>query len=101
MFLAFIKPLKLLLPCSTIVLSHAFHRSVVDHGTIDTINILQAALRAMRQSVEGLAVAADYVLVDGNKVPPGLPPTCEVQTVVKGDATCYSIAAASIIAKVS
>jgi ribonuclease HII len=77
------------------------YRSIVDHGTIDSINILQAALRAMRESVQGLPVAADYVLVDGNKVPPGLPPTCRVQTVVKGDATCYAIAAASIIAKVS
>jgi ribonuclease HII len=44
--------------------------AVVDEGTIDRINILQAALLAMRTSVEGLAGAGlkpDYVLIDGNK----------------------------------
>ncbi len=64
---------------------------------IDAINILQAALLAMRRAVEGLGIPPTHALVDGNKAPT-LP--CPVQTVVKGDARSLSIAAASIVAKV-
>ena len=64
---------------------------------IDEINILQAALLAMCRAVEGLSVTPTHALVDGNKAPK-LP--CVVQTVVKGDSTSLSIAAASIVAKV-
>ncbi|HYG86042.1 MAG TPA: ribonuclease HII [Azospirillum sp.] len=64
---------------------------------IDEINILHAALLAMRRAVEGLGVVPTHALVDGNKAPK-LP--CAVQTVVKGDARSLSIAAASIVAKV-
>lgn len=65
---------------------------------IDEINILQATYLAMRRAVEQLSVAADYALVDGNRMPPLAIPG---ETVVKGDAKSASIAAASILAKVS
>lgn len=65
---------------------------------IDEINILQATYLAMRRAVEQLPVAADYALVDGNRMPPLAIPG---ETVVKGDAKSASIAAASILAKVS
>ncbi|WP_448189137.1 ribonuclease HII [Azospirillum sp. sgz301742] len=64
---------------------------------IDEINILHAALLAMRRAVEGLGVAPTHALVDGNKAPKL---ACAVQTVVKGDSISLSIAAASIVAKV-
>ncbi len=70
----------------------------VDEKVIDEINILQATYLAMKNAVEGLDVPADYALIDGNRLPP-LPINGE--TVVKGDAKSMSIAAASIIAKVS
>lgn len=65
---------------------------------IDEINILQATYLAMRRAVEQLSVPADYALVDGNRMPPLAIPG---ETVVKGDAKSASIAAASILAKVS
>lgn len=64
---------------------------------IDRRNILQASLEAMRRAVDGLGVAASFVLVDGDRMWPR--PTIPWRTVVKGDATSRSIAAASIIAK--
>ncbi len=67
------------------------------HTTIDAINIRQASLLAMCRALAALPCRADVALVDGND-PPDLP--CAVQTIVKGDATVASIAAASIIAKV-
>jgi ribonuclease HII len=66
---------------------------------IEEINILHASLWAMRQAVMGLAVQPDHVLVDGNVVPTGLP--CQCETVVGGDGLSVSIAAASIVAKVT
>ena len=65
---------------------------------IERLNILQAALLAMKRAVEGLDIAPEYALVDGNKFPPI---SVEGETVVKGDGTSASIAAASILAKVS
>ena len=65
---------------------------------IDRVNILQATFLAMARAVEALPAPADYALVDGNRMPP-LPIPGE--TIVKGDATSASIAAASILAKVS
>ena len=65
---------------------------------IDRINILRAALLAMARAVAGLGVRPDMALVDGNITPPL---GCAVQTVVKGDALSFSIAAASVIAKVT
>ncbi len=70
----------------------------VDEKIIDEINILQATYLAMKNAVEGLNIPADYALIDGNRMPP-----IEIngETVVKGDAKSMSIAAASILAKVS
>jgi ribonuclease HII len=65
---------------------------------IDRINILRASLLAMRRAVVALGGAPDIALVDGNVAPP-LP--CPVKTVVKGDALSFSIAAASVVAKVT
>lgn len=65
---------------------------------IDEINILQATFLAMKRAVEGLTIKPDCALVDGNQVPPL---ECDVETVVKGDSKSESIAAASILAKVS
>ncbi|MDD5953112.1 MAG: ribonuclease HII [Oscillospiraceae bacterium] len=65
---------------------------------IDEINILQATYLAMGRACQKLDPPADYALIDGNRMPP-LPIPGE--TVVKGDSRSYSIAAASILAKVS
>ncbi len=65
---------------------------------IDEINILQASLRAMERAVAGLSTKADYVLVDGNKVPPAF--GLDAEAIVKGDARSLSISAASIVAKI-
>lgn len=64
---------------------------------IDSINILQASLLAMRRAVLALSPQAQTVLVDGNQCPQ-VP--CSVEAIVRGDATVPSISAASIIAKV-
>lgn len=66
---------------------------------IDTLNILQATFLAMRRAVGALSVRPEHALIDGNKVPPGLP--CPAQAVIKGDALSLSISAASIVAKVT
>lgn len=70
----------------------------VDEKVIDEINILQATYLAMRKAVEGLDVPADYALIDGNRMPPL---SIDGETIIKGDANSPSIAAASILAKVS
>jgi len=66
---------------------------------IDRVNILQATFLAMRRALEALAASPDIVLIDGNQVPPQL--GCRAETIVGGDAHSYSIAAASIFAKVT
>ena len=73
--------------------------ALVGPEVIDEINILNAAMLAMKQAVEGLAQRPGLVLVDGNRYPPAVSQPGE--TVVKGDANSASIAAASILAKVS
>ena len=65
---------------------------------IDTINILQASLLAMHRAVEGLHIQPEHVLVDGNKLPRW---RYSAEAVVQGDDRVPSIAAASIIAKVT
>lgn len=76
----------------------AYGIASVDEKTIDEINILQADFVAMRKAVEQLNGKADYALVDGNQFPhTGLKEQC----IVKGDSKSPSIAAASILAKVS
>lgn len=69
----------------------------VDAETIDRINIKQATRLAMKKAVLGLSVPAEYLLVDAEKVDVELPQL----SIIKGDATSQSIAAASIIAKVT
>ncbi len=64
---------------------------------IDRLNILQASLLAMRRAIDGLPQPPDHLLIDGNRLPRDLP--CPAQAVVKGDARCLSISAASIVAK--
>ena len=76
----------------------AYSVVMVDAKTIDEINILQATFKAMREAVEGLSIKADIALIDGNQKP-GLSIT--ERTLVKGDAKSISIAAASILAKVT
>ena len=70
----------------------------VSHTRIDEINILNATFEAMNKAVNGLNIRPDYVLIDGNRIKGMEIPH---ETVVKGDAKSISIAAASILAKVS
>lgn len=70
----------------------------VPENRIDEINILNATFEAMNKAVDGLKICPDYVLVDGNRIAGMKIPH---ETVVKGDAKSISIAAASILAKVS
>jgi ribonuclease HII len=74
----------------------------IAYGSLDEIeeyNILEATYIAMNRAIEGLKINADFALIDGNRVPKGITIPCE--TVVKGDAKSCSIAAASILAKVT
>jgi ribonuclease HII len=66
---------------------------------IDRLNIYWATMKAMRETLEGLAVAPVHVLIDGNRSPKEMP--CSVRTIIDGDTISQSIAAASIIAKVT
>lgn len=72
------------------------HASVAE---IDELNILRASHLAMERAVKGLATFPDYALIDGNMIPKGI--GCSAEAVVKGDARSLSIAAASIVAKVT
>lgn len=76
----------------------AYNIYSVDEKRIDEINILNATHEAMNGAVNGLSVRPDYVLIDGNSIKGMELPH---ETVVKGDAKSVSIAAASILAKVS
>jgi ribonuclease HII len=69
----------------------------VDAETIDRINIRQASLMAMRRAVGQLALSPDYLLIDGRDV---IDSECRQQAVIHGDAISFSIAAASVLAKV-
>ena len=71
---------------------------IAEPEEIDRINILGATLAAMRRAVLALPLSPNTALIDGNKLP-DLP--CEAQAIVKGDSRSLSIAAASIIAKVT
>lgn len=77
----------------------AYSIQMVSPQEIDEINILQASLTGMKRAVLNLGITPDIVLIDGNKIPSDMP--CETRSVVKGDANSMSIAAASILAKVS
>lgn len=71
---------------------------IVQPEEIDRINILQAALKSMAIAVDGLTVKPDYLFVDGNQ---RISSEIEQETIVRGDSICPSIAAASIVAKVT
>jgi ribonuclease HII len=72
------------------------HASVEE---IDQINILQASHLAMERAIAGLVSAPHHALIDGNKLPQNLP--CAADAIIKGDGKSASIAAASIVAKVT
>lgn len=74
----------------------------VAYGTleeIETVNILEATYLAMNRAIEGLSVKPDFALIDGNRIPRGIKIHCE--TIVKGDSKSMSVAAASVLAKVT
>ena len=74
----------------------------VAYGTLEEIeekNILNATFLAMNRAIDGLKLKPDFALIDGNKIPTGI--KVPAAAVVKGDAKSMSIAAASILAKVS
>ena len=75
-----------------------FGIGTVDEHTIDEINILQAALLAMKKAVEQLPVPVDMLLIDGNR---GIETSTHQKTIVGGDDASLSIAAASVLAKVT
>ena len=72
--------------------------SVIDHDIIDEVNILNATLLGMQKAVDGLTIKPDLILVDGNKV---FKSDVTVIPIIKGDSKSFSIAAASILAKVT
>ena len=72
---------------------------ITEVAEIDEINILNATYLAMRRAIDALPQPPAHALIDGNRLPPDLP--CTAETIVKGDGRSLSIAAASIIAKVT
>ncbi len=66
---------------------------------VDHLNIFKATMEGMRRAVSELVIAPHHALIDGNKIPPGLP--CSAEALVKGDAREPCIMAASILAKVA
>jgi ribonuclease HII len=71
---------------------------LIDPQTIDELNILGATMLGMKKAIEGLAITPNLALIDGNRCPQT---DVATKAVVKGDATSASIAAASILAKVT
>lgn len=76
----------------------AFGIGMADHEEIDRINILQASLLSMKRAVEDLGLTPDYLLIDGKF---SIDSNIDQRPVIKGDALSLSIAAASILAKVT
>lgn len=77
----------------------AYSIASADHKEIDQYNILNATFLAMNRAIEGLSVAPDCALIDGNRIPKDAKIPCT--PIVKGDSKSMSIAAASILAKVT
>lgn len=77
----------------------AWRIEFVEAVEIDALNILQATMTGMRRAIAALAPAAQHALIDGNRVPDGLP--CAATAIIDGDASEASIMAASILAKVA
>jgi ribonuclease HII len=75
----------------------AWHIASASVEEIDSLNILQATMLAMRRACAGLDPAPELALIDGNRIPQRLP--CTAQAIVKGDALVAAISAASILAK--
>lgn len=75
----------------------ACHISLVEPQIIDEINILEATKLCMKNAVEGLSLAPDFVITDGNMT---LDISAPQMSIVKGDAKSYTIGCASIVAKV-
>ncbi len=71
---------------------------VAEVAEITALNVLQASLLAMKRAVAALPCVPDHVLVDGRQIPENLP--CPARAVIGGDHRCFSIAAASVVAKV-
>ena len=82
-----------LMKCAEVSVAHA---SVEE---IDRLNILRAAHLAMERALAGLSRPVDHALIDGNMIPRGI--ACTTEAVVKGDGRSLSIAAASVVAKVT
>jgi len=74
----------------------AFAVAIVEPDEIDRLNVYHASLAAMRRAVDGLSVRPQHVLVDARRIP-----GCDLpqEAIIKGDAHCHAIAAASILAK--
>jgi ribonuclease HII len=74
----------------------AFAVGIVEPEEIDRINVYQATLAAMGRAVDGLSIKPQHVLVDARRIP-----GCDLpqEAIIKGDARCHAIAAASILAK--
>ena len=71
----------------------------IEAADIDRLNIFKATMEGMRRAVSDLNIKPQHALIDGNKIPPGLP--CSAEALVKGDARETCIMAASILAKVA
>lgn len=82
-----------------LVSKYKFAVGIVDHIKIDEVNILQATMLAMKIAAEKIDTEYSVVLVDGNKKP--IIPNKRIEAIIKGDSKSFSIAAASIIAKVT
>lgn len=82
-----------------ITTNYKYSVAIVDHAEIDRINILQATMLAMKLAAEKMELDYSVVLVDGNKKPAIQNKT--IEAIVKGDSKSFSIAAASIVAKVT
>ncbi|MFA7287955.1 MAG: ribonuclease HII [Melioribacteraceae bacterium] len=95
---------KIIEPKRELLFDHIISKSlcygigIIDNIEIDEINILQASLKAMKIAVSQLSITPDLVLIDGNK---SFVTELNVQTIIKGDDKSFSIAAASILAKVT
>ena len=96
---------KKLTPAERVALVPVIRRVAVSVGVgecspaeVDTLNVLWAAMEAMRRAALALSVAPDVLLIDGNRAIPDAP--CAQETVVRGDGLSLSIAAASVVAKV-
>ena len=88
-----------------ILAQHIFQQAIVTIGQadvheIDTLNILQASLKAMQRAIETLPRAPEKALIDGKYIPPFLK-CCDAVPIIQGDTSVPSIAAASIVAKVT